>query len=1105
MEQEELKLAPYARAIWRRKWLIVLTTLGALAAGLGASFLDSSEPEPEARFSAATTVRIEDQAPTERTSAVTALQLLAGDDTQSVQTHIEVIQSSVVMGAASNMIREASGFPPETDPTLLAEAASLLAVDVRVRQVSGSNLIIVSAVAPDSDTARLRTESIVTSYQQLLRDQKLVATQAAIDAIDSRIQESSQPELTSTRLKIVVEQLSTVDLDRVERTLSSSISQMSSLDLSLLAEPPSLHGLVSELEAASAHLETASIGLATLESDIESGSGSLAAVLGQESVTTVQGLTAASLVTVQSIRDSFIDASLAADINAGIAEIANTNATLGAAAGQIGTLSSNLGVPADNRAVLSQLRAQILALRDSNQTASGNAQTALNAGTASDADRRRLLTQMSSAASSIGATITSLRQVAATQINSSALTQMVSVEGQLQTAVNEFTSTVSDITANSTGGPASDLGQLENLLVVGLESLDSITEKLADTSSGNQLLISELDGVATVLQSAATLAATLRADNRLRIVPSSADIVSLEPQLNTGANLLNDVSASLTAGPSLTNQILIDRVREAKRVVDTGLADMTLLKTTLSELDLTSPAEPVLLALDAASLDLTDLAVSTRGAGQLMDATASAGVSSILAARLSRFSNDLSVASGIFTSSASRVDDAATTIRNMPEIMIGAALADLESARTDLSVAKSETDALQSRASTGGLLTLADVSEVDARLQLVQVALTDAVSDISQIPSAELGLAVQNLGSAGSRLGTVSSQISDIETAETAALDDLFEVRRELQIAVLGPQETGVALVDTNVNEIATGDDSALPVDAGALVAAFGGLILGLVGALVLEFMDRTVRRSEDITDIARVPNLGMLPKGLAKGNPHPPEVTDNPTSVFSEAVQLVTTQIQGRVNDRSRVLLISSPRPREGKTMMAINLARALSLRSLKVLLVDANFRKPDASKIFEFEDEPGLATALTQDRDPEEFIKCVEEGRLYVLPAGRSLVPPVELISRPSISAMLERARQQYDFVIIDGPPTIGFAESNTLAKQAGAVIMVTRAGVTKKTSLREAMENLSGSETLGVVINLVRPKDLAHLEHRDYVGRPGRGRWRLRLPSPPRFSRN
>lgn len=1106
MEQEELKLTPYLRALWRRKWLIVLTTLVAIAAGVGAAFLDSSDSETEARFVAAVTLRIEDQASPDGSSAATALQLLAGgggDGAQSVQTHIEVLRSSAVMGRSVNRIRVASGLDELSDGNELDEAAKLFAADVRVSQVQGSNLLVISAIAPDPDTARLHTDSIVAAYQQFLRSQKLVATQDAINAIDQRIADSSQPALTSTRLNIVIDQLATSDLDRVEQAIISSISQIEALDLSQFTGAPSLNGLISELEAASARLETVSSGLTSLEAEL--GAGSSASVPGLRSVETVEELANSSLVTVRGVRSDFAIASLTADLDAGITGLTSANTTIITAANQLGVISSNLGVPQADRARLVQLRNQAQALNGSNASVVATTTAVMNSGQATNADRQRLVTQLNAAASSLRITLESLTAIRQTQTNTTALTQIVTVEGLLQTVINELTASATALTGSTTSGPSSGLVQLEDLLVNGIERLVLIRLRLGGTTGGDQLLEAEVRGVSTILQSASSTTASLRSNQRLRIVPSSLDLFSIEPQLNTGVSLLNGLATNLAAGSSLSNDVLLARVARWRNTVALARADTEALGTKLSGLDTSGPADPVLLALESASSSLRDQSISIMSIGQIIDATANAGVSTFVAGRLGRFSDDLDAASSIFSSSADRMGRTATSIRSLPLVMVGAALADLQSAETDLVAAKAVVDTLQADAASGELLTLSDAGDIAARLQLVQAALDDAFTEVSQVGAAELDLTAQNVQSAESRLSTILRQLSDVETAEAAAVDDLFEVRRELQISVLGPQETGVALVDTDVNEIVAGDDSTLPIDARVIVAALGGFVLGMIGAMVLELLDRTVRRPEDIGDIARVPSLGLLPLGLAKGNPHPPEVTDDPASVFSEAVHLVATRIQGRVNDKSRLLLISSPGPREGKTMMAINLARAFSLRSLRVLLVDANFRKPDTSKIFEFEDEPGLATALTQGRDPGEFIKQVEGGQLHVLPAGKSLVPPVELISRPGTGALLEKVRQQYDFVIIDGPPTLGFSESNALAKQAGAVIMVARAGETKKADLREAVENLSGTDVLGVVMNFVSPRDLAFLEHRDYGGRTGRGKWRSRLLRPFPFSKN
>ncbi len=1099
MEQDELKLAPYARALWRRRWLIVVTTLGALLAGIGAVVLDGAESSDEGHFVAGATLRIEDQPRVDGSETLTALQILTGDGTQSVQTHIEVIQSSEVMGRAVNNILEASGAPLVTDEQLLDESARILAADVRVSQVPGSNLVIVFAEAPAPDVARLRTDSIVSAYQQFLRDQKLAATQDAIAAIDQRIGDASQPELTSARLKLVVEQLFTGDIDRVEQAIESSISQIALLDLSQFADPPSVEGLTSELEAASARLQTASLGLTALEEELTSNTGGS----GRESADTARALTSSSLATVRTIQSEYADASLVADVTAGRADLVDANVAINDAENRLRLVGNNTSILPTDRNAVQQLVSQVDALSSINASLASELLLALDSGLVEESDRRSLLTQFSSTASSLRIIITELGVIRQSVTDSGGLAQIVSAEGLLQTAADSLELSAATLVAAIASGPEADLEQVENLLAGTVERLDLISFRFNGNTAGDQLLVADVEGVESALASAAAIVASLRTNVRLQVAPSSANLLTIEPQLRTGTRLLDELAADLQVGSALPSDVLLSRVRQSKESVSAALIESQALESTIAGLDTADRAEEALVALDSAAMDLTDLGLSMISVSQIIDAISAAGVGSQLGSQLSRYSDDLSSAATIFASSSSRMSETAATLRNLPAVLIGSALRDLESARTELGTVRTMVSDLQSKASAGELLTITDGGDVASRLQLVQGSLASAAEDISRVQSVELNLTAQNAQSTEARLRTILSQLTDVEAAETAAIDDLFDVRRDLQILLLGPQETGVALVDTEIEAIPPRNSS--PIDIRVVAGGVGGFLLGLIGALILELTDRTVRRSEDIGDIVPVPSLGLLPVGQAKGNPHPPEVTDDPTSVFSEAVHLVTTQVQGRVNNRSRLLLITSPRPREGKTMMAVNLARALALRSLRVLLVDANFRKPDASKILEFGDEPGLADALTQHRDPEEFIKTTEDGQLDVLPAGQSLVPPVELISRPTTGVLLEKVRQRYDFVIIDGPPTLGFAESNALAKQAGGIIVVARSGVTKKLSLREAMDHLSDTDVLGVVMNFASPKDLVYLEHGDYGARANAGKWTARLTRPFRRPRS
>jgi capsular exopolysaccharide synthesis family protein len=200
--------------------------------------------------------------------------------------------------------------------------------------------------------------------------------------------------------------------------------------------------------------------------------------------------------------------------------------------------------------------------------------------------------------------------------------------------------------------------------------------------------------------------------------------------------------------------------------------------------------------------------------------------------------------------------------------------------------------------------------------------------------------------------------------------------------------------------------------------------------------------------------------------------------------MQLITNEIDLRLTGDTNAVLISSPGKREGKTMLAINLAQALALRGKSVLLIDGNLWKPDASKILNAGDSYGLADALAGGRDPRDFI--IRMDLFDVLAAGGSSVPPVELLSRLAASLFISDVKQKYNAVIVDGPPALGFSDAMVLARQVGAVVVVARAGTSRREAVDKAAELFehAGVGVMGVVVNFVPPDMLRHLAHGEYA---------------------
>ena len=444
------------------------------------------------------------------------------------------------------------------------------------------------------------------------------------------------------------------------------------------------------------------------------------------------------------------------------------------------------------------------------------------------------------------------------------------------------------------------------------------------------------------------------------------------------------------------------------------------------------------------------------------------------------------------------------------------ALAQISSARDRLAtISLTAQDAAQLIRTVDGDTELEDardaVGEIGVRLTVASTSLAVASSEIQQLTDREaqsgdgnLALVSQRIKSAGTRLSSLTGRLPQIEGGTTADSESLLTLRGELEILLLRPQDTSFTTIGSTVTLLPTGALLNLGgegADLTFVLGAVAGLFIGIIGAITLEYTDRSVKGPNDVKGIKGLVPLGVVAYGAAKGNPHPPEVIDKPGSIFSESVQLLMNSIEEKLGEETKVVVVASPRAGEGKTMLAINLARTFELRSKSVLLIDANLRKPDASKIMKVLDNDGLANVLASGVDAGGLV--VRAEGVNILPAGSSEIMPVELVSRSEMGAMLRQFEQHYDVVVVDGPPILGFSDATALAKQTGTAVIVVRAGKSKRADIEEAhaMFSDAGVKVIGAVVNFVKPKTLKHLAH-DKYNRPGRAlSWLPRMP----FNRN
>ncbi len=175
------------------------------------------------------------------------------------------------------------------------------------------------------------------------------------------------------------------------------------------------------------------------------------------------------------------------------------------------------------------------------------------------------------------------------------------------------------------------------------------------------------------------------------------------------------------------------------------------------------------------------------------------------------------------------------------------------------------------------------------------------------------------------------------------------------------------------------------------------------------------------------------------------------------------------------RTLLVTSPAPGDGKSNVAINLALTLSdSYRRKVLLVDADMRRPTLHRLFGVHASPGLLEALRADEEGDPTVNAINE-KLDLLTAGRQQPNPVGDLSSARLPRLIASAASRYDWVIVDSPPVAGLADARIVSETVDAAVLVIRAGVTPFPEVQASVDALGPERILGVILNAVEASEI------------------------------
>jgi len=267
-----------------------------------------------------------------------------------------------------------------------------------------------------------------------------------------------------------------------------------------------------------------------------------------------------------------------------------------------------------------------------------------------------------------------------------------------------------------------------------------------------------------------------------------------------------------------------------------------------------------------------------------------------------------------------------------------------------------------------------------------------------------------------------------------------------------------------------------------ALLASMvaGMLVVGIV--FLKEYLDTSVKTQQEAEALVEAPVLGQiwLEKTLAKGNGNVSRklVLTHPLSLTAEAFRVLRTNLQfASVDNPPRVLLVSSPSPGEGKSLVSLNLALALGAAGKKVVLIDADLRRPQVYKYADVRREPGLSEALVDRESPlQRYLQPLADlNAVQVLPPGRIPPNPAELLGSRRMAELIEQCKQVADMVIVDSPPVLAAADTPVLAGHTDGALLVLEIGVTDRRAVRDAYEQMkrAGARILGTVLNKI-PQD-------------------------------
>lgn len=294
------------------------------------------------------------------------------------------------------------------------------------------------------------------------------------------------------------------------------------------------------------------------------------------------------------------------------------------------------------------------------------------------------------------------------------------------------------------------------------------------------------------------------------------------------------------------------------------------------------------------------------------------------------------------------------------------------------------------------------------------------------------------------------------------------------------------------------------------MIGALAGFMLICLIIFLIDFFDNTIKDTDQLSNEFKKPILGAIQqfgetrsKHDADKDPHAKLTDPNIPFAVIESYKSIRTNITFALStSEKKVFAVSSPNPGEGKSTTSANIAIALSQGDSKVLMIDADMRKPVQHEIFAIRNKNGLSSVISKQQKLEDCIQKNVMQNLDVLAAGPIPPNPSELLASEQMSKILADLREQYSVIIIDTPPVNVVTDTMELAKNLSGIIMVLQYGKTTREEVEEVVKRIEFSQVnlLGFILNGIRVKrssryysKYAYKKGYGYYGTAASGDWK------------